>query len=232
MDPTISESVTAKTTEQYLKTYPLGYQEEKMRYVVTILTILLFVTILAFVAQASDEVTETRVVPLTVQDLNYQYGDSLFSWHRIHTDRFQFETDNDSNIRLGVRGELGTIGSIGVHARFLVGLSDTNLTEVRPEIMLYDGGWYTYISTGVDTRTGEASLYDETVFDFMSNRSLRGGLALVHNGGLSGQASTVNLGPHFGVKLSDQLDLDLHYGWALTGDTSNEGWAILSWKIQ
>jgi len=200
-----------------------------MKKLIAGLAAMVFVVTMTFVvAQASDEATDVKVTPVVVEDIHAQYGDSQFAWHRIRTDKFQFETNDDGDLRFGVRRDLAK----GVHARLLAKLHGTDLTEVRPEIMLYKGDWYTYISVGVNTKNGAASLYDETVVDFAKQDNWKFGLGLVHNGGLSGQKSTINLGPHFNVQLAKDLNLDLHYGFALTKNTSNEMWAIVKLRVR
>lgn len=201
------------------------------RVLLASLLAVVFVVVATAATQAAEEAVEVELTPVVVQDLNFQYGDAQFSWHRIHTDEFQIDVNNQGDIRLGVRGDVGKLGGVTVHGRLLGTLSGTDLTEIRPEVMFYQGDWYSYLSVGVDTSTGEASLYDETVWDFAADDNWKFGAALVHNGGLSGQTSTVNIGPHFNVQLSKDLNLDLHYGWGITDDTSDEAWAIVGFTL-
>lgn len=182
----------------------------------------------ASVAHASDEAVEVVATPVVVESLNFQYGEAQFGWQRIRTDDFQLETNQDGDIRFGPRGNLAE----GVHARLLAKLHGGKLTEVRPELILSEGDWYTMFSVGIDTKTGEASLYDETVFTLGRDRNFSYGLGLVHNGGLSGQKSTLNIGPQLGIQLSKELSLDLHYGLAVTKNTPDEAWAIMRFKVQ
>lgn len=169
------------------------------------------------------EATEVEVAPVVLESINFQYGDAQFGWQRIRTDRFQVETNAQGDWRFGVRKDL----SPGVHGRLLAKLSGGNLTEVRPELILYQGDWYTFISAGIDTADGTVTLYDETVWDFVVQPDWRGGVAVVHNGGLSGQGSTVNVGPHLVVDFTERLSLDVHYGWPITKNTTDEAWAIV-----
>jgi len=181
----------------------------------------------------AEEATETKLVPIIVESINGQYGDAQFGWQRIRADKYQFEYGNPSgDIRMGIRHSFGNVGAIGTQNRLLVRLSGTDLTEVRPEMIFFDGDWYTFFSAGISTSNGAVSLYNETVWDWVKEDDWRLGVGFVHTGGLSHQASTNYLGPHLNVNLSDKLNLDLHWGAPISSGGDNEAWAILKWTVQ